>query len=540
MHEHRGDHTQTTDPKTMGSWEMIPATFNNAATHVALLPTNKVFAFGGSSLDFDRFSDPPPPEILDLATLETRVLGKENVNGDIWCGGHTFLADGQLLFVGGTGLYPPAPDPFYGGLREAYLFDPETETWTRLPDMRQGRWYPTLIRLADNRVLSISGLQHRAPDEGASRGNLLLVIWDLLTKIKERLVSEQEVFDPATREWSALPGEKIFPLYPRLHLLPDGDVFYSGVFNTHYFTPGKFPSARWDHNTQEWRELGGRHRIKNREEGISLLLALRPPDYQAQVLIAGGGHHNLPRTIQSILHAIGLDSWAKKLARFTTAQNTVEFIDMSEPEPRWQARADMHHPRIHAVGVLLPDGQVATIGGMSGHGHGEGPDDYPVLPAEIYDPAADRWSLQAKPQRPRVYHSTALLLPDGRVISMGGNPQAKVIEHSIEIYSPPYLFRGDRPMVMEHPGEITYGEEFQVKTDNARRVTQVVLMRPEVLTHVTNSDQRLLELEYRRQDEEKLQVAGPPTKALMPQGYALLFLLNQDGVPSIGKFIKVH
>lgn len=528
------------DPKTGGSWEMLPATFENAATHAALLSTKKVFTYGGSSLDIDRFPDPPPPEALDLETMESSRLSKQNVNGDIWCGGHTFLADGKLLFVGGTSLYPPAPDPFYGGLRQAYLFDPESESWTRLPDMRQGRWYPTLIRLADNTVLTVSGLQYRDPSGEPSRKNILRLVWDLIANFKERLVREQEIFDPGTREWRALPGDRVFPLYPRLHLLPDGDVFYSGVYNTHYFTPGKFPSARWDINTQEWTELGGQHQVKNREEGISLLLPLRPPDYKAQVLIAGGGHHNLPRTIQSILHGIGMDSWAKKLARFATAQKSVEFIDLSRAEPRWEGRADMHFPRIHAVGVLLPDGKVAAIGGMPGHGHGDGPDDYPLLPAEIYDPETDRWALMATPQRPRVYHSTALLLPDGRVISMGGNPQPKIIEHSIEIFSPPYLFKGDRPVLIEYPQRIACGEDFSLTVDNARQIAQVVLMRPEVLTHVTNTDQRLLELEFWSLNDEKLQVSGPPTRTLMPQGYAMLFLLNQDGVPSVGEFVRVR
>jgi hypothetical protein len=68
------------------------------------------------------------------------------------CGGHTFLSDGKLLFVGGTSYFPKSPDPFYGGLKEAYLFDPFTEAWERLPDMQVGRWYPTLIRLADDHV----------------------------------------------------------------------------------------------------------------------------------------------------------------------------------------------------------------------------------------------------------------------------------------------------------------------------------------------------------------------------------------------------
>ncbi len=141
--------------------------------------------------------------------------------------------------------------------------------------------------------------------------------------------------------------------------------------------------------------------------------------------------------------------------------------------------------------------------------------------------------------RDRTYHSTALLLPDGRVISMGSNPTKDCVEHSIEIFSPPYLFRGDRPLVTAHPERLAFGQSFNLRVDQARQVSQVVLMRPEALTHVTNTDQRLLELEFKVLGDDKLEVRGPAGATHMPQGYSLLFVLSNDGVPSEGKFIQV-
>ncbi len=141
-------------------------------------------------------------------------------------------------------------------------------------------------------------------------------------------------------------------------------------------------------------------------------------------------------------------------------------------------------------------------------------------------------------QRPRLYHSTAILLPDARVISMGSNPHAKSIEKSIEVFSPPYLFHGDRPIILEAPDQIAHGQSFSVRVNAARQSGQVVLMRLDVLTHVTNTDQRLLELEFRVANDEKLQIQGPSTPAHMPRGYCLLFVLNKDGVPSVAKFLK--
>ena len=123
---------------------------------------------------------------------------------------------------------------------------------------------------------------------------------------------------------------------------------------------------------------------------------------------------------------------------------------------------------------------------------------------------------------------------------MGGNPRAKVIEKSIEIFSPPYLFRGPRPVITEHPEQIPHGGSFSITVDHAQQIDKVVLMRPEVLTHVTNTDQRLLELVFRIVNDEKLEIQGPPTPAHMPRGYCLLFVLNHQGVPSVGKFVKVE
>jgi len=190
-------------PEVAGKWEMIDAEFTNAATHVALLPTNKIFMYGGSSLDLDEFNNPtlPRAEILDLNTdpWQTYPVNCDALNGDLWCGGHTFLPDGKLLFVGGTSYYPPQPDPLYGGLNEAYLFDPFMETWERLDDMQAGRWYPTLIRCADDSILTISGLEYRHPDE-EPQTNAIRVLWELITNIKKRIVRTHEIYFPETKK----------------------------------------------------------------------------------------------------------------------------------------------------------------------------------------------------------------------------------------------------------------------------------------------------------------------------------------------------
>jgi hypothetical protein len=294
----------------------------------------------------------------------------------------------------------------------------------------------------------------------------------------------------------------------------------------HFEFPIAFPSARWSHSTQTWTKLGGKHLDPQREDGISLLLPLRPPHHPPRVLIAGGGHK-----------------------RHKTAQATAERIDLSAPDPRWSTAGTMHFARIYANGVLLPDGKVLVVGGKTGEtGHPHGPPTAPQAPggdphavhaAELYDPDTNTWTPLAAQTRDRIYHSTALLLPDGRVISMGGNPRPKVIEHSIEIYSPPYLFRGERPVLTTVPEHVGYGRPFTVTVDRARQIGQVVIMRPEVLTHQANTDQRLLEVTFKVLGDDKLEVQAPASPAHMPPGYALLFVLNDADVPSVGRFIRV-
>ncbi|MGQ0569978.1 MAG: galactose oxidase-like domain-containing protein, partial [Armatimonadota bacterium] len=291
-----------------------------------------------------------------------------------------------------------------------------------------------------------------------------------------------------------------------------------------------FPSAQWDHRAETWSKVGGGHLDPQREEGISLLLALRPPDYRARVLVAGGGHR-----------------------RRKTAVDSAEIIDLGQPEPRWAPAGTMCCARIHANGVLLPDGTVVVIGGKTGetrHRHAAhasvagahptaGGDPDAVHTAELYDPERNVWTPLATQQKDRLYHSSALLLPDGRVISMGSNPDPKVIEHTIEIFSPPYLFRGNRPVLGAVPGRLPLAQPFTIGVDGARQIGKVVLMRPEALTHLTNTDQRLLELAFKVAGDDRLEIQGPPSATYMPCGYALLFALNNDGVPSVGRSVQV-
>lgn len=260
---------------------------------------------------------PYPAELWDPQTGNSQTVDQQ-LAGDIFCAGHAFLPDGRLLVAGGTAAYDGKLRVFgfnippFRGLDHAYTFDPVSGKWTREPNMSTGRWYPTLVTLGDGRVLAMAGLTGHFP-------------WAFLQRV--------EVYSDG-RNWSALAGaERWLPLYPRLHLLPNGDVFYSGSFNAHYtfpFTVRGFPTAILNVQTPVWRTIGPPNRTQ-REEGASILLPLVPPDYTARVLLVGGG---TPGGTEAVSHP--------------------EIINLNEAQPLWKPIQPMKHARYHVYSVLLP------------------------------------------------------------------------------------------------------------------------------------------------------------------------------------------
>ena len=508
--------TDDPNPGERGEWEPIEHRFDHLPIHVALLHTGKVLAFGGSGNDETRLRDPYPAELFDPRTGTVETVDQA-LAGDLFCVGHAFLADGRLLAAGGTHRYDggisigglPALPPF-SGLDHAYLFDPETERWTRVEDTDAGRWYPTLVTVGDGSVLAAAGLTKHPP-------------WVLLRRLERYTPGEG---------WEVLKGAgRWLPLYPRLHLLPDGSVFYAGSYNTHYtfpFSLRTFPTARLDPATGEWTEYGLPNE-REREEGASVLLPLRPEEgYRARVLLAGGG---TPAGEEPAADA--------------------EVMDFGEPDPRWRPVEPMKHARYYAYPVLLPDGTVFVMGGRRGpKGHLHGTDELddvdgavPSIPgavheAELFDPETGRWTTLAPMTVDRLYHSNALLLPDGRVMTAGSNPERRVDERRIETFRPPYLFRGPRPTVEAALDTVGYGGTVDVRTPDAPTVDEVVLVRQSSTTHCLNTDQRIVGLRILDRDDDSVTVAVPESPNVAPPGYYMLFLLRA-GVPSVAPFVGV-
>jgi hypothetical protein len=215
--------------------------------------------------------------------------------------------------------------------------------------------------------------------------------------------------------------------------------------------------------------------------------------------------------------------------------NTAEIIDLTEPDPAWRYTEPMTHPRRQLNATLLPDGTVLVTGGTSSAGFTDPAG--AVRAAELWDPATGRWAVMAAHRKMRVYHSSALLLPDGRVLLAGSGDGAGLPrEVTAELYSPPYLFRGPRPVVGQTPGDVS--GPFFVETPDAGRVVSASLVRLGSVTHGFDQNQRFLPLSVRRAAGGVL-LEGV-TGALAPPGHYLLFILNDSGIPSLGSTVRVR
>jgi hypothetical protein len=199
----------------------------------------------------------------------------------------------------------------------------------------------------------------------------------------------------------------------------------------------------------------------------------------------------------------------------------------------------MHFGRRQMNATLLPDGTVLATGGSSLPGF-----DKPagaVLQAELWDPKTEQWTVMAAETRYRGYHSTAALLPDGRVlVGGGGHPNSAAgAQTNFEIYSPPYLFKGPRPTIADAPEQMAYNRQYLVQTPNTASIASVSLIRLSSVTHAFNQNQRIAHLQFTR-TTNGLTITTPLSPTLAPPGHYMLFIVDDKGVPSVARIVQVH
>jgi hypothetical protein len=258
------------------------------------------------------------------------------------------------------------------------------------------------------------------------------------------------------------------------------------------------------------------------ETSASVLL---PPAQDQRVMVLGGG---------------GIDDSAESTAR-------TGIVDLRSPHPHFTPGPDLAQPTRYLGAVILPDDTVLTTGGSRDY-RGRGGSNNHI--ARIYDPASNTFRVAAPPVVGRNYHSEALLLPDGRVITLGsertGGPGSDqdnsvpgAFEQRIEVYSPPYLYRGSRPVLTEGPTMLQRGGTAAFRTPDPDSITTAKLMRPSAVTHTTDVQQRSIALAITRKPGT-VSLRVPGEAGLVPPGWYMLFVTDRAGTPSVARWVLVR
>lgn len=459
------------------------------AVHAALLPTTgKVLFFAGDA----QIDLPLESFVWDPASGTTT---RQTFGENLFCAGLSLLDDGRVLALGGAA-------DLGVGMASAWIFDPETSTWLKRAPMSRPRWYPTAIKLADGRVLAVSG-----------RGG----------------ESAVEVYDPTTNRWAIVTGltHGFDEYYPALHLLPSGQIFNAGAGWTQRREPATGFIELTGLASGTWTAFG-QQEFPDRQEGASVLSvdATTTPPRVVATMIGGGLGTNPSQQANN---------------------GTVETIDLSDlaTAPAWKRARDMHFGRTNVNAVVLPNGTILAIGGQS-RGKKESNPGAVKIP-ELYDPVTDTWTDMPAMKNPRQYHSTTILLPDGRVVAAGGiipeiatDKTRAGDQFNLEIFSPPFLSAPSRPSITNAPSTVRYGDTFEVGVDvPPSDIRQVTLVTPQAVTHHTDGDQRFVRLKIVRGADGKLSVAAPTNGNVAPPGFYMLSVVDQHGTPSISKFVHV-
>lgn len=360
------------------------------------------------------------------------------------------------------------------GLADTLRFDAFSERWERLRSMAYPRWYPTVVVTADGRVGSFGGSMYI----------------DQQSKII--IATIPEFYDPEDNSWREMPSAtQPYGEYPLIGSLPDGRLL----------------GARWN-----W--------------GFGTLDPSNPNATWAMrgnTGFAGQG---------GIMYRPGK---MFKAGDFAGNNYKTATIDGTVYPPTWQAEPNMVGGRSDADYTILPDGTVLITGGTTAFADQR----TAVMTPELWNPDTHTLTPMALPTEPRSYHSAAILLPDGRVIkaaSGSGGPSYNPNRPNYEIFSPPYLFRGARPVIASAPDLVRYGETFKVATGDAAAIGQVNLLRLGSATHTLNTSQNFVPCTFTAGDGE-LTVTAPTSMGAAQAGYYMLFILNNDGVPSEAKML---
>ncbi|PIG91279.1 galactose oxidase-like domain-containing protein [Gloeocapsopsis sp. IPPAS B-1203] len=469
------------------SWQLLSYNCPINPIHGILLRTGKVFFVAGSGNDPTKMGETKGSAVWNVSTgtffQPLTPVDDSGLPLDLFCGGHSFLPDGRLMFAGGTLQY----DPFYGSPL-ALAFDPITEQWIELTSMNSGRWYPTVVTLGDGRVLAVSGY-----DENGL------------------IDAYPEIYSSGTNSWTFFTQQtSLFDLYAHLFLLADGRVFYSGGYFTYH--NGVYPRILTlpTDFTQPITEqpVNGLQDVDYGGQAASVML---PPAQDQKVMIIGGANEF-----------------------YGQATKRVSIVDLKTANPSYTSAAPLNYARMHHNAVILPD---RTIFVCNGSAWGENESTATRTP-EIYNPATNTWKLGTPSNINRLYHAIALLLPDGRVVAAGGNRDRTIEERRLEIYSPAYM-QMSRPVIQSAPQTVAYGGTITINTPQAANIKWVNLIKPMATTHGLETDQRLVDAPIASRTSTSLNATVTTNRNIATPGWYMLSITDNNNVPSVATWIQL-
>jgi hypothetical protein len=501
--------------QSSGSWSSASNT-TDVGIHASLLAGGKVYYLAGSGFHVSQKNGPFNHAVWDPST---NSHSSGTLSEDLFCVGMSTLPNGNTLMTGGTLAYDMDAFGKFLGLKSAYEVDFNTGNVTQVGSMAHGRWYPTQVALPDGKTFVVLGW-----DEYGCR-NQLVEIYDpgtqnftkqfdpnsSLTYCAGHCVVGLDTdgdgnvdFPDAGTACYGGAGQGVAPpltLYPRMHLMPNGLIFSLGQGAPHRIC---------DPSTGRWY-FGGP--TIQRFYGTTVLCPLQNTTTEkGKVLVAGGSPTPDAPTTNSceIVEPSGTTGLSKR-----TVQS-------------------MSHARKHMSPVILPTGDIILFGGNQQGNI----DATAVLTPEQFDPVGEAWSQLPNASVPRLYHSVALLLHDGRVWNAGSTTAGAPKEVRVEIFNPWYVSE-PRPTISADPFAGDYGETITIQTPDAASIEKVSLVRVSSITHHYNTDQRLIWLQILSSTAGSVTVSAPINSRLAPPGMYLIHVINGDGVPSIGKFVQI-
>jgi hypothetical protein len=499
---------------------------------------------------------------------------------NLFCAGNVSGIDGRVIVIGGHNMAGN------NGLRKMTVFDPETERWLPLPtpcvrsgftadpngldpgahcnplvetnsdpphssDLAFQRWYPSGVTLPDGRILVLSGTDQDISNPA------------LASRTKQR-PPFPEVWDPITQRTTVLwNAKKKFPMYVRSFVTQTGPgkddwkVCTTAEITTPLPRNAMPPEEAGDGANitgyDPWRYAGKTY-------CLDVLAALADPNRDVEAsnhweFIGNSlNAHNSGAGVRMVtIHSDG--THAQRVFLFGGnngsggggSSNVAETIDLSAATPTYQSMDNLDIGTTQNNAVALPNGKLLVVGGNDSFNY------------QLYDPATGSRTNVASSVVPRHDHSTALVMPDGSVWVMGGNRIELICDGAgageddcdnqeirnaavavLEVYKPSYFFQGARPVISKAPKQIHHGQQFTLDlAPGGKQIVAVTLLRTGPITHNWAWTNHSLKLPVTYRSNGKVEIQAPRLPALAVAGDYMLFALDEDGVPSLGKHVRL-